>query len=223
MPALSRATGIAAVALVAAVGLGGFIYSNSKGAGGGPITTPQPTAAPTLPPGIPGWTTYTSKVYGFTMSYPSDWSVGEASTTCPEGRTLELLNANTPCADTFVSPGDDLGMRVWQMAVPEGVTLDSAAALDAAFPALCANTGAQSCELPIAPTPVCAGMQECRPAIVAMIRDTGLEYPFAYVAGPQPGFVTVFWVGRVDSHPAAAIYGGSVALLKAIVSQVAVP
>lgn len=47
MPALSRATGIAAVALVAAVGTGGLIYLSAGGPGGsaGPAT-PAPTAQP---------------------------------------------------------------------------------------------------------------------------------------------------------------------------------
>ncbi len=57
MPALSRATGIAAVALVAVVGAGGLLYLNAKGPGGPggsptPTTavTPAPSAAPTAAP-----------------------------------------------------------------------------------------------------------------------------------------------------------------------------
>ncbi len=44
MPALTRATGIAAVALVAVVGAGGVMYLNSTG---GPGVPPTPTTAPT--------------------------------------------------------------------------------------------------------------------------------------------------------------------------------
>jgi hypothetical protein len=50
MPALSRATGIAAVALVAVVSAGGLLYVNSKGPGGpgdSPTATTAVTAAPT--------------------------------------------------------------------------------------------------------------------------------------------------------------------------------
>ena len=43
MPAISRATGIAAVALVAVVGAGGLLFLNSKGPGG-PGGSPTPTA-----------------------------------------------------------------------------------------------------------------------------------------------------------------------------------
>jgi hypothetical protein len=47
MPALSRATGVAVVALVAVVGAGTLVYLNSKPDGGASQGTPLPTATPT--------------------------------------------------------------------------------------------------------------------------------------------------------------------------------
>jgi len=230
MPAFARSGGLAAVALVAVIGAGALLYLNRPGglvAGGTTGPTSAPTAAATtvatLPPGIPGWTRYTSPIYGFTMAYPSDWSVHEAaSVKCPDGRGLE---DGTPCADAFISrePQDgQIGLWVWQMPAPAGTDLSSAAGLAAAFPALCENTGAASCEPPFPPKQRCVDEESCRPTITTFIGDVGSEIPHAFVAGPQPGMVTVLMVGREDSYPGAAIYGGSVALLTAIALQVGV-
>jgi hypothetical protein len=52
MPALSRATGVAVVALVAVVGAGTLFYLNSKPDGGGSQGTPVPTATPTPAPTV---------------------------------------------------------------------------------------------------------------------------------------------------------------------------
>jgi hypothetical protein len=52
MPALSRATGVAVVALVAVVGAGTLFYLNSKPDGGGSQGTPLPTATPTPAPTV---------------------------------------------------------------------------------------------------------------------------------------------------------------------------
>jgi hypothetical protein len=52
MPALSRATGVAVVALVAVVGAGTLVYLNSKPDGGASQGTPLPTATPTPAPTV---------------------------------------------------------------------------------------------------------------------------------------------------------------------------
>lgn len=226
MPALARSSSLVAVALIAAIGAATLLYLNrpeGPGAGGTSGPTSAPTAAEPLPSGIPGWTSYTSAVYGFTMAYPSDWSVREpARSRCPEGRGLE---DGTPCADELVSPepwpaDGPIAVWVWQVPAPAGATLTSAAGLAAAFPALCESTGAKSCEPPFAPKQLCLDGQGCRPTITTLIGDPGSEIPHAFVAGPQPGTVTVLMMGREDSYPAAAKYGGSVALLTAIALKV---
>jgi hypothetical protein len=52
MPALTRATGVAVVALVAVVGAGTLFYLNSRPDGGGSQGTPLPTATPTPAPTV---------------------------------------------------------------------------------------------------------------------------------------------------------------------------
>ena len=83
---ISFAAGAAAIAVLVIAGAAYFGQPDASGVGGAPTPSPTPTpvasAAPSAPPslvapGISGWTPYTSAAYGFTMSYPSDWSVAD--------------------------------------------------------------------------------------------------------------------------------------------------
>jgi hypothetical protein len=241
MPALSRATGIAAVVLVAAIGVGGLIYLNSTGGSGGrptpsptqepaapsnaPTTAPTaaPTPQPTFDPTDPSaWTTYTSAVYGFTMAYPSDWSVyAPATEKWPPDEPV--VDEATPWADVFANPeevdGDSIGMWVSQMPAPTGADLASWEGLQAMIQEICDRPGFDySCESVAEPTPMCFGQQDCRPAIIVLVSDE--QTVSAFFGDPETGVVTVFHMGRQDDFPAAARYGGTVALLKAILTQV---
>lgn len=235
MLTLSRAGGLAALALVVAVGAGGLIYLNSKGpsgAGGAPTSptvTQAPTTAPTVAPsfvapGITGWTSYTSVVHGFTMGYPKDWSVnGSASR---EWRAGDLLFADTwPYADTFSSgSSDEIGLWAWDMPAAAGADLESVAGLTAWAETFCNDVVATACDtFTQAAVPMClnAGGDSCRAALLVPTA----EGPFAFfedfadamITG-DPVDVRVVTVGREDSFPAAARYGGSVALLKSILT-----
>ncbi len=238
MPAFTRATGIAAVVLVAVVGAGGLIYVNSRAPSGpGGATTP-PTAAPTsepsyVAPGITRWTTYTSAVHGFTMSYPADWSVDEPATrTWQAGDKLEPW----PYADTFVSPEQDaVGLFVWEMPRGEtivngeelvelGVDVGSVVGLKAWAEAFCNDVVASTCDtFTQRAVPMCqnAGGDSCRAAI--LVPTAGAQYAFFVNWGSAmftnaPDMVRVVVVAREDSFPSAARYGGSVELLKSILT-----
>ena len=228
MPALTRATGVAAVALVAIVGAGGLILVNSprSGSGGGPQPSPAPQSpAPTpLPSGISGWTTYTSSTYsGLSLGYPADWSVRAPA--IRKWQAGDPFPADAmPYADTFVSPGSgdtQIGLIVWQMRAGEGASLDSTDSLKAWAEGFCRDIGAPSCD---------AFTQHAVP----LIRTNGGAYgsavlvptashQFAFIAECNSclltgsrDLVTVVVVAREDSFPSAACYGGSVELLKDI-------
>ena len=221
----------AGVAIVAMVGVGVLAFNaRSPLPGSTNAPTAASAAAPTLPPGIPGWTAYTSAVYGFTMAYPSDWSVREPATQrWPDGRGLPDAH---PYADTFADPTADIGLWVWSMPATTGTAVRSVAGMQAAFSALCESTGAESCEPVFPPKVLCIGPfglfepsspgLVCRPALFTLIGDTDTEIPHAFVGDPETDVVTVFVMGREDSFPAAAKYGGTEALLMAIVSQLGV-
>jgi hypothetical protein len=228
MPALTRATGIATVALVAAVGAGGLVYLNSapsSGPGGpGSQVPPSPTVAPTTAPTTrpttaptpqptwdpTAWKTYTSEVYGFTFSYPSDWSVHVQATEKGEKEVI----ANPESVD-----GDEIVFFVSQRPAPEGADLATWDGLEAAVRGICGETSGIPCPSTAPPTPMCVG-QECQPAVIALVGDE--QTPSAYIGDPVTGAVTVFDMGRPDDFPAAARYGGATALLKAIVAQIGV-
>jgi hypothetical protein len=222
MPALSRATGIAAVALVAAVGAGGLIYLNAPGGPGGSTTPPAtkaPTAAPTPPPTvaptprativIPDWTPYTSAVYDFTMKYPSTWSVFAAATRALQPG--ESAFDTEGVADIFSSPDgkDDIGMWVWRAPASAGADLGSWEGLEAAYIDLCGD-----CTVASPSTKLCLGEPECQPALLVGGAPVGV------FGDPATNTVTIFSMGREDDWPGTAKYGGTVALLKAILAQV---
>ena len=83
MPALSRATGIAAVALVAVVGAVALAYLNSSSAGGQPTAPPStgtaaPSAAPaTTPPLV---VEFSSPAFGYDARYPAGWTAAYGTT-----------------------------------------------------------------------------------------------------------------------------------------------
>jgi len=235
MPALTRATGIAAVALVAVVGAGSVIYlaSNRSGGGVGSQVTPPPTNAATTAPSTaptPQSSTYTSKVYGFALGYPADWSVNAPATrTWQPGDTL--YSDPWPFADTFISPGSDqdqIGLFAWEMPAGEGADIESVQGLKAWAAKFCTEVGASSCDaFTQGAVPMClnAGGDPCRAAI--LVPTASDQYAFfmdwtSVVFTNAPDRVTVISVAREDSFPAAARYGGSVALLKSVLTTMGV-
>jgi hypothetical protein len=225
MPALSRATGLAAAAVVAVIGAGALFYLGSgKPAGnGGPAATvsPTPTAAGATAPGIPGWTAYTSTVYGVTFSYPSDWDIHAPAE--HKWRSGEPVVSDAwPWADTFASPdpdGSQIGLWYFQVAAPKGADLASWDGLEAAVRAVCSEPTILGCPAQTGIVRMCAGqVPSCKPALIFLNSTEG--NPNAFIADPGKGVLTVFQLGRPDAYPSAARYGGAMALLKAILTQV---
>jgi hypothetical protein len=221
MPA-TRATGVAAVVLVAAVAAGGLIYlrSTNPGVGG-----PKPSPSPTLPPAITGWTTYTSQVYGEMLSYPSGWSV-RAPATRKWLRTDVFPADEMPYADTFVSPGQEnvqIGLIVWEVPVGEN-DFDPFISLRAFAQTFCSDSDASSCgEFPQRAMRMCANETgECRTAI--LVPTSTLQWAFVPNWGTQQLFdssfaaIRIVVIAREDSFPQAAPYGGSVELLKSVLT-----
>ena len=226
---ISFVAGAAAIAVVVIAGAAYFGQPAASNVGGAPTPSPtsipQASSAPSAPPsivapGITGWTPYTSSVYGFRMAYPSDWDVYSAAT--HKWQPGEPVDDSTPWADRFVNPeaidGETIALGVFQAPAPAGADLDSREGLLAVLRDLCDEpTFGGACPADDPPTPMCLGTQDCKPAIIVLVSEE--RTPTALIGDPETGIVTIFSMGRQDDFPAAARYGGTVALLKSILSQ----
>lgn len=243
MPGFTRATAVAAVALVAAVGVGGLLYVNSTSPGGPtgtPAPTPSATAAPasTFPPGITGWTSYASEAYGFGLGFPDDWTLESAATRRWQAGD-RFPSDVLPYADIFVSPeeGDEqIALFVWEMPrgetvgngedsglIERGPDVESVDGLKLWAQKFCVDVGLSSCEeFPQRATPMCLYTGECRAAI--LVPTTEQQYAFfvnwsTAILTSNPDRVRVVVIARDDGFPQAAEYGGSVELLKSILTK----
>jgi hypothetical protein len=168
-------------------------------------TTATPAAA-SVAPGIAGWTTYTSDVYGITFGYPEHWHVeAPATRTWQAGDPFDF----GPYTDILISPDGEIAFSVFRIAAEPGADIGSREGLGA----LICELEASLCQ-PIsdAAEPMCLGQVACLPAV--LVPDPVL----AYFADTDTRMVTVVSVGREDSFPGAAQYGGSAQLLKSILT-----
>jgi hypothetical protein len=197
------------------------IVAGCSGAAGGtptPTLTAPPAATPAAAsvapdsgaPGIAAWTTYTSAVYGITFGYPEDWHVeASASRTWQVGDPFDF----GPFTDSFASPdGDDqVGLWLFRVAAEPGADIGSREGLGAFVCELEASV-CQSISDPA--EPMCLGKLACLPAVLVPLPEGVL----AYFADTETRMVTVIEIGREDDFPGAAQYGGSVQLLKSILT-----
>lgn len=237
MPALTRTTSLAAVALVAAIGVGGLIYVNSTGPAGPGLTSSPPPAsaasspspAPASPNAIPaatGFAGFSSTVYPrLVVRYPAGWVSTAASRAWQVG---DVFPADAlPYADRFVSPGEgsaQVGLFVWEM--PVDGPPDSFALLKPWAEQFCHDvlTSVTSCQdFTKNATPMCHLLSDgCDAGDGAILVPTaGAQYAF-FRTWQSDLFdsttVRVVVIAREDGFPAAAPYGGSVALLKSVLT-----
>ena len=174
---ISFAAGAAAIAVLVIAGASYFGQPDASGVGRAPTPSPSPTpvasVAPSAPPsfvapGITGWTPYTSAVYGFTMSYPSDWEVAGPATHKWQPGEPDIEDATF--ADAFAGAMDADGILIiaFQVPAPTGADLESWEGLHAAHQELCDEPTIPGCPADYTPVPMCVGQQDCAPAIIAL-------------------------------------------------------
>jgi hypothetical protein len=126
---------VAALALVAVVGVGAFsLFGPSRGIGGAssppptaPPSAPAPTARPQPSPSAidaSTWPSYTSKRYGFSIGHPAGWTV-TPSTGAWRFPADATLHESSSATETFVSADGSIAASAWSVAVKPGTTLDS--------------------------------------------------------------------------------------------------
>lgn len=230
---------LAAVALVAVVGTGGVLsfYGSWTGVPGGPTSTAPPTSSPAatpgrsfVAPGIPGWTTSTSDVYeGFGLGYPLDWPVRVPATRAWMAGDRFPADG-LPYADKFFSAeteSSQIGLFFW--AVPAGsADIDSVEGLTAWAESFCNDVDALSCpEFAGQAAPMCANESgDCKPAII--VPTSTIQYAFVpnwetlEFFGREYAKIRIVVVAREDAFAPAARYGGSMELLKAVLTTMSV-
>ena len=187
----------------------------SSGRKGTIAPTPQPSPET---PGFTGWKSYEGAVYGYTISYPDDWSVNNRASERWRSETADL--EDPPWDDVFLNPpvdGDEIGLFVFQLPAPAGADLSSWDGFVDAVTALCAEDDDHfHCVGDRVVTRMCLGSEACQP--VALVKDM----PRAFLGDPETDNITFIGIGRVDNFPAAARYGGTEMLLKSILDQLGV-
>jgi hypothetical protein len=123
MPALSRATTLAALLVVAVIALGGAVYliGPRPGTGGStppPVTTPGPTTTANLLD-VSTWTPFTSARYGFSARYPSSFSA------VPSFTSWRIPNFTGNMFDGFGSEGIVRWLYGASMALPAEMTQEA--------------------------------------------------------------------------------------------------
>ena len=209
MPQLLRYAVVAVVLVdVAAVG-GALLLTRSGKLGPASVARvePRPDAHPNsdpdhLPhpvqvaPGIAGWTTFTSAVYGGHKQLPLDgWTSWR-----PRPR-LGTRRATSPTASKRTVPessnrdGEDIALLVYQRPAGSGADITSREGLAAWFQANLCDDQAEACEtVPEVAEPMCVGKSACLPAILVFRTRRVVQAVFA---NSQNGLVTVVSLGRL--------------------------
>lgn len=223
----------AAAVVVAVVGFGALTDLGRPDGAVSSISPPtappsvRPTAAPTGTP--TAWITYTSTVYPrLEVSYPGGWTVDSAASRA--WRVGDEFPADEmPFAESFVSSGEgstQIGLLVWEMPHEGDGGPDSFALLKPWAQTFCEG---------VLTLPTCDGFTDDAVPMCRLLAD-GCDAGDGAILVPTPdaqyaffrtwqyelydsNAVRVVVVAREDNFPQAAGYGGSVALLKAILTK----
>jgi hypothetical protein len=240
MLALPRATGIAAVALVAVVGAGGLLFLANRAPDGTGAGAPAPSVAPTAastvaptpdPTPAPSdaaaveWTPYTSEVYGISIDYPSGWNADPAARAWPDDGKLVTDDG---VWDLFSGEQDDIAVIVSAVPAGEGADLESAAGLEAWYRSFCAGflPDCEAHDQPAEELCLTVGDGPCMTAIHIpgdSPTDPG-NSSGELVVVPSRAMDRVYLLnaGRGDTWPGAARFGGAVQLMKDMIASIEV-
>jgi hypothetical protein len=235
MLALPRATGIAAVAIVAVVGVGGLLFLTNRAPGGTGAGAPSPTLAPTAAPTVAptpeptpdptpepsdaavAWTPYTSEVYDITLNYPSGWDPQPAVRPWPDERKAVT---DEGVWDAFGSDRDDMAVIVSVIPAGAGADLESAEGLTAWYESFCTDV-LPDCEAnseTFAPLCLTVGEGPCMTAI----HGPGDNEELIVVPSRALDKIYLVHSGRGNAWPGAARFGGAVQLLKDMIASIEV-
>jgi hypothetical protein len=159
-------------------------------------------------------------VYGITIGYPDGWTVDAPATR--KWPKSDHPGTAFAYSDSFMNDeardGDQIALGLWQRAPGSAADVASRAGLTAWFQSHMCDHQIENCEtVPDVAIPMCVGKTACLPAILVPLTDS-TQAVLAGDIGPTDGLITVVSLGRPDTFPATARYGGGVQLLKSILT-----
>jgi hypothetical protein len=206
-------------ALVAVIAVGGALYllgPSQYGSGGPP--SPSPTLGSTVPPPSldpTSWATVTSSQYGFKVGYPDAWTVVPATRAWSFATDAE--NWLSPAEDAFFAPDNSVRVAAWAVPLTDPQMNQSWPDLERWVVDYCQRTKDTDCAtIHDRVVPLCVEARDCHPALLVPFQDDVQAFGFGGVL--PPGKMVVVTVGRGESDPTVAAYGGATRLLEAFLS-----
>jgi hypothetical protein len=183
--------------------------------------TPLTTASPTdLPIDTADWASYESERYGFSIGYPSDWSLRTAN----HDWTLaeDAPNWRSSGQDSFIAPNGEIRVSAWSVALDPGTTLETSADVEAWVEQYCKVAEPSCTGFNDRAIPLCLEARDCHPGLLVPF-DTDIQ---AFFPGSSDGTswdrMVVVAIWRVDGEPSVQPYGGAQRLLEAFLSTMGV-
>jgi hypothetical protein len=224
---------VAAIAIVAVVGVGGlyFLDPGSRPGVGGQPASPSPTATPgqsATPSPSPSpspaltdpatWPTYTSSQYGFEIGHPAGWTVTPAT----RAWTFDADAADhvlTVSADAFTASTALVRVNAWALPLDDGAPLEGWEWIGSWAETYCQQAGLADCAgVPDRTVPMCVELRDCHAGAVVVPFETEVQAFILGGDGDDDGDsdqMIVVSVWRAETDRAVAPYGGSRALLEA--------
>jgi hypothetical protein len=211
-----RLAWLVAIALIAAVGLVYLTNRNSDVAAPSTTVAPSTTASSAQPPiDTTTWTTYQSERYGFSIGYPSDWTVTPADHDWTlEADADEWLSTGQ---EVFYPPNHDIRVSAWSVALDPGTTLETSADVEAWIEQYCQLARPSCVGFNDRVVPLCLERRDCHPGLlVPFDTDTQAFFPGTSGNGGDRMVVVALW--RIESDASVGPYGGARRLLEAFLT-----
>ncbi len=168
------------------------------------------------------WATYRSDRYGFSIGYPSDWTVSPADHdwTLAEDANDVLSSGQ----EMFRSPNRDVRVSAWSVALDPGTSLETWADVEGWVEQYCQHMNDPSCtEVPERAVELCLEARDCHPGLLLPFREDVQAF-FPGMSDDASGWnqMIVVAIWRSDSHPSVAPYGGARRFMEAFLSTMGV-
>ena len=183
-------------------------------------TAPSTTASPAvLPIDTSDWGTYQSERYGFTIGYPSDWTVRPADHDWTlAGDAGDWLSTGQ---EALILP-NEIRVSAWSVALDPGTTLETSADVEAWVEQYCEVADPSCTGFNDRAIPLCLEARDCHPGLLVPFEGDVQAFFPGSTDGTSWDRIVVVAIWRVDDEPSVQPYGGAKRLLEAFLSTMGV-